>query len=258
MNDNKGEFLWYELMTTDTEAAKAFYTEVLGWGAVAWDGGEMPMQYTMWTLGEEAVGGLMELPEMARTMGAPPSWVAYVGVPDVDATVAVTRAAGGGVLAEPFDIAQVGRVAMLVDPQGGAFAVLAPEGDGAAPEPPGVGRVSWNELGTSDAQGAWAFYSAIFGWEVRSEMEMPAEHGGGVYRMYGIGDRTFGGISAATGGMATAWLYYIRVADLAASIERATALGARLLNGPMVVPGGDRVAQLLDPQGAAFALHEVV
>src|SRR3954447_20810750 len=78
-----GHFVWYELMTTDMEAAKAFYADVVGWGAR--DASMPDMAYSLFTIGEDSVSGLMELSEDARTMGAGPSWLGYVGANDVEA-----------------------------------------------------------------------------------------------------------------------------------------------------------------------------
>src|SRR4030081_3092184 len=89
----RGRFVWYDLMTPDLEAAKAFYTAVVGWGTTVWEGMKTP--YTMWTAGEKPIGGLMRLPEEAVAGGARPHWLAYVTVPDVDAAAARAQELGG-------------------------------------------------------------------------------------------------------------------------------------------------------------------
>lgn len=75
----RGKFVWYELLTSDPNAAKTFYTALIGWGTKEWEGGEQP--YTMWTTEDVPLGGVMLLPEEAKQMGAPPNWMAYVGTP---------------------------------------------------------------------------------------------------------------------------------------------------------------------------------
>ena len=116
----RGRFVWYELMTSDPTAARSFYSQLTGWSTQEWDGAQMP--YTMWMNGETAVGGLMQLPEEAKQQGAPPHWLAYIATPDADATVAVVSDRGGRLLHGPVDIPTVGRVAVLIDPQGAVFA----------------------------------------------------------------------------------------------------------------------------------------
>jgi len=115
-----GSAVWNELMTTDTDAATKFYTELFGWTAKAQDMGTMI--YTVFSKGETMVGGMMKIgPEMG---GAPPHWMNYFGTADCDATVERSQRAGGKTIVPPTDIPGVGRFAVLSDPQGAAFAVL--------------------------------------------------------------------------------------------------------------------------------------
>ena len=249
---NRGRFSWVELLTTDPAAAQAFYQKVVGWGATRMDGGPMP--YTLLTAGERPVAGLMALPPDAAAQGAPPSWLAYLEVPSVDATIDQAVKLGGKVIAPAMDIPQAGRFAVLQDPQGAVFGIitsamaLAPETD------PTPLEFSWHELTTSDQPGAIAFYEQLFGWEKKSEFDMGPM---GVYYMYGRDRFTYGGIMKKTPeGPGTYWLHYARVSDSAdAAAERAVQLGAKIMVPPMEVPGGDRVAVLSDPQGAVFAVH---
>ena len=118
----RGRFVWHELMTTDPQAAGAFYSKVLPWKTQP---SGMP-DYTLWISGKTQAGGLMAQPESARQAGAPPSWLVYIGTPDVDATAAAAERLGGKVLKAPADIPAVGRFAVLADPQGAAFAVFTP------------------------------------------------------------------------------------------------------------------------------------
>ena len=119
---NRGRFSWVELMTTDPIAAKHFYEEVVGWGATEMTGG--PMQYFLFTSGDAPAAGLMGLPPDAAAQGAPPSWLGYVEVPDVDATIAQAVKLGAKVIAPAMDIPQAGRFAVLQDPQGAAIGIL--------------------------------------------------------------------------------------------------------------------------------------
>jgi len=251
----KGRFVWHELMTTDPKAAQTFYREVVGWNTSKMEGGEM--EYDFWLAGDSPdsmIGGLMSMPPGAVEMGSPPAWTAYVEVPDADATVAQVVKLGGKVLMPAKSVDQAGRFAVLQDPQGAVFAVitsampLQPETD------PRPREFSWHELTTSDLSGAIQFYEQIFGWEKKSEFDMGEMC---VYYMFGRDRFTYGGMMKKTpDGPGVYWLHYIRVTDTAdAAVERAKKAGGTLMVGPMEVPGGDRIAVLRDPQGAAFAVH---
>ena len=247
-----GRFCWYDLMTTDVEGAKSFYTKLIGWGTMNFDGAGQP--YTMWTNGETPIGGVGALPEDARKAGAPPHWMSYVLVPNVDETLARAETLGGRVLVPGMDIPTVGRFGILSDPQGAAIAAFTPleETPGAPPKP---GDFSWHELATSDPVAAFSFYQQLFGWEKTDAMDMGEM---GMYQMYTRkgGELPLGGIFAKPPEMpVSAWLYYAMVKDVRKSVEEVKNLGGRILNGPMEVPGGDLIAQCLDSQGAAFALH---
>jgi len=180
----------------------------------------------------------------------------YVGTPDTDSTVTQAKSLGGTAEAGPMEIPNIGRFAVLSDPQGAVFAVLQPAEEGAMPEGPvEVLDFSWRELATTDASGAVAFYTRLFGWEKQNASEMG---GLGVYQEFGRAGAPLGGIYTKPREMPAPphWLLYTRVPDIQAAVETARSLGGQLFNGPMEIPGGDLVAQLADPQGAAFALHQ--
>lgn len=249
-----GRFCWYELMTTDPDAAADFYGRVAGWTTCPWGEGENP--YIMWMNGETPVGGLMELPKE----GVPACWLGYVSTPDVDATNEKVRSLGGSIL-EELAIPQVGRISVVRDPQGGVLSVIEPEGDAPGHDAmAAVGEVSWHELGTTDWEAAWRFYSELFGWQESSRMEMPGD--AGVYQMFSRGAHPLGGMFNLHGAtpddapaMPVGWAFYVRVPDARAAVETIKELGGEVMNGPMEVPGGDLVAQCKDPQGVVFAVH---
>jgi predicted enzyme related to lactoylglutathione lyase len=210
--------------------------------------------------GETQVGGVMQLPDEAKQQGAPPHWLAYVAVPSVDDTLRQAERLGAKKLVGPMDIPTVGRIAVLQDPQGAVFAVYTPSGDAPGHDGvPAVGEFSWHELATSDYAAAFEFYTALYGWVKTEAMDMGP--GGGTYQMFGrIPGRSIGGMSnkpADQPGPPASWLYYVTVPDVHAKVEQVKQLGGQVLNGPMEVPGGDFVAQCMDPQGAAFAIHSL-
>jgi predicted enzyme related to lactoylglutathione lyase len=216
------------------------------------------MSYTMWTANGKPMGGTMKLPDEAVAGGARPHWLAYVDVPDVDATIARAQELGATVMVPPRDIPTVGRFSVFSDPQGATIAAFTPEQRQSEPEGmPPVGEFSWHELATTDPDAALGFYSDLFGWEKISSFDM-GETAGGLYQMYGRNGKTLGGIFKKPAEMPgpSAWLYYARVADVNAAVEAARQQGGQVLNGPMEVPGGDLIAQFLDPQGGMFAVHQ--
>jgi predicted enzyme related to lactoylglutathione lyase len=251
---NKGLFVWHDHLTKDPKAAVAFYTEVVGWKTQPFsEGGDS--QYTMWVGSQGPLGGVTELAASAAKMGAPPHWMGHVQVEDVDATAALTKTLGGKVYFEPSDIPTVGRFAVIADPQGAAISIFKPIRAMPPHDVSKEGEFCWNELMTSDSATAFTFYSEIFGWKILKEMNMGPM---GTYLMFGAGEKQVGGMMTTPKGspMPSMWNYYTETNDIEAAVARATKMGAKLLNGPMDVPTGGRIAHLMDPQGAAFALHE--
>jgi len=247
---NDGRFVWYEHLTRDVPAAISFYAEVVGWKTEPFGKGG---DYTMWVGSQGPLGGVMALgKEMG---GAPPHWMAHVQVADADATVAAACKLGAKVQHGPEDIPEVGRFAVLTDPQGATISVFRPgQGDMESHDLARDGEFCWNELVTHDSAAAFRFYSELFGWKTLEQMDMGSA---GTYRVFGLGDLRIGGMMDLPKGgpLPPAWLYYLSVSDIDAAIARAKKRGGKLLNGPLDVPGGGRIAQLLDPQGAPFALH---
>jgi predicted enzyme related to lactoylglutathione lyase len=251
MTVKKGRFDWYDLMTSDVGAAKAFYSKVIGWKTSKW---EQQGDYEMWNVGERSIGGMMPLSDDAKKKGTPPHWLAYIETDDADATVKRAQALGGQLHFGPEDIPTVGRFAVLADPQGAVFAVIQPlTSMSDAPQQPGF--IGWHELNTTDYQGAWKFYSELFGWKHTSSMDMGPEFG--AYWMFGLDSaNAMGGMSNAAKMMKQPphWLYYATVEDIDATVAAIKTNGGQVLNGPMDVPGGGKIAQCMDPQGAAFAI----
>jgi predicted enzyme related to lactoylglutathione lyase len=254
MSASHGKFVWYELMTTDTAGAEAFYKAVVGWGTQ--DSGMPGMAYTLLNAGGTAIGGLMALPEEARKAGMRPGWTGYVAVDDVDASAAQLTKAGGAVHRAPDNIPGVGRFAVVADPQGATFVLFkaAAEGPGAPPAPaPGTpGHPGWRELHAADQEAAFGFYSGLFGRTKAEPFDMGPM---GIYQLFATGDAPVGGMMTK---METApvpfWLYYFNVAGIDAAASRVKAAGGQVQNGPHEVPGGSWILQGLDPQGAMFAL----
>lgn len=247
-------FFWYELMTTDIEAARDFYASVVGWRPEVWDGTDMSGKpYIVMNAADRGVGGIMNLPEEANAMGMPPAWVGYIYAADTDAATKSLKDAGGKVHREPDDIPGVGRFSVVADPQGAMFMLLAPNGPDQPPVKPGtVGHVGWHELYTTDWKAALAFYSGQFGWEKDSEFDMGDM---GIYAIFSVdGQQTGGMMDKPPQVPMPAWQFYFAVEAIDAAAGRVTDGGGKVLMGPMEVPGGSWVVQCQDPQGAHFAL----
>jgi predicted enzyme related to lactoylglutathione lyase len=252
MSNSHGRFVWYELATTDTEAAKTFYGNTLGWGT---QDAQMPgMTYTLFTAGETPVSGLMDLPENARKLGAHPSWIGYVAVDDVDASTDRVKQLGGTVHIPPTDIPNVGRFSMVADPQMTSFSLFkwSNPGPDQSPPPGTPGRIGWHELLATDWEKAFTFYSELFGWHKADAVDMGEM---GTYQLFSVDGQTIGGMFTKPAKVpAPFWLYYFNVGDIDAAAERVKAGGGQVLNGPMEVPGGSWIIQGMDPQGAMLAL----
>ncbi|MEW5929185.1 MAG: VOC family protein [Gemmatimonadota bacterium] len=252
---NRGRFVWYDHLARDVEAARDFYTHVVGWGTQAWQGSA---DYSMWTAGGVPVGGLMKLPPEMDEAGTPPHWFAHVAVDDVDASARRAEELGGRVLSPPADIPDVGRYAVIADPQGATLSLFRPDRDGTPPGARGPGSFDWHELHTVDHRAAWEFYSELLGWRHVATLDVGPM---GDYFMFGLPDdpdaAEIGAMfdAARDGAYPPHWLYYVQVDDIDATVERTRERGGRILHGPAEVPGGGRMAQCLDAQGGPFSLY---
>ncbi len=252
MSNSHGRFVWYELMTTDTGAARKFYGSVVGWGFK--DASVPGVEYTSFTAGGVPVGGLMTQPDEVKKMGAPPAWSGYIAVDDVDAATARVKELGGSVHMPPRDIPTVGRFAVVADPQKAVFILFK----SSNPQEQQVefgspGGIGWHELYTTDWEKGLAFYSALFGWTKDQAMDMG--EGVGIYQLFSHDGRQIGGMFNKPAEIpATFWVFYFVVGDIDAAVERVRKGGGQILVEPMEVPGGKSIVQATDPQGAVFAL----
>lgn len=248
-------FVWRDLMTTNPEAAKTFYTQLFGWTL---DGAPMPGlpndTYDMFANRGEVLGGCMPLDP---GHGTPPHWISYVEVPDsVDAAVERAAAKGGMVGVPPMDIPGVGRFAVVMDPDGCAFSPFAASPDAPLPDDaePAAGGVSWNEVFVNDVARGVDFYTTVFGW-ADDPMDVP-----GVpepYHMLKSGETGRAGLMSTQGGMMPPlWVIHFRTDDLDASTKKATDLGGSTFGPVIAVEGIGRFQWIADPQGAQFVLSE--
>jgi predicted enzyme related to lactoylglutathione lyase len=183
----QSSFVWYELMSSDVAGAKAFYTKVAGWKTE-----DMPMPgmtYTLLRAGDTQIGGMWALPKDAAAQGMRPSWVSYISVDDVDGAASKVQSLGGKIYAAPADIPNVGRFAVVADPQGAMFNLFKPTQPGERVVSSEPGHIGWHELHTNDAPKAFDFYNAMFGWLKGDGMDMGPM---GIYQLFTIGGTPVG------------------------------------------------------------------
>ncbi len=260
-NDERGAFIWYELATTDIAGAKAFYDAVVGWtidSESAIPGGAMDYRMIGRSDGGRA-GGVMQYGPDAIAGGAKSRWFGYVQVADVDAAADKVVDAGGALHMGPVDMAGVGRMAMVADPQGAMIYLMKPTPPADNPDAKSdvynfekAQHVRWNELWTSDQAAAVALYGELFGWTQEGAMPMGA-----------MGDYLFiqhdgGGIGAIgraqPGGEGARWQYFLGVDDIDRAIKAVNDGGGELIGDPQQIPGGEFTVYGHDPQGATFGL----
>jgi predicted enzyme related to lactoylglutathione lyase len=254
MATTHGKFCWYELMTTDAEAALAFYGKVVGWQGR--DAGQPGIAYTLLSMGQDVVAGLMAFPKEACAAGeAKPGWVGHVAVDDVDTAAAKLKRLGGAVRHGPQDIPNVGRFAFVADPHGAPFMLFKGQPQmhpSPAATPTSVGRIGWHELMAGDLASDFAFYADMFGWTKGQAMDMGPM---GTYQIFEIGGQMAGGMMTKPPQVpAPHWHYYIQVPAIDAAAARVKEGGGQVMHGPMEVPGGAWIVQCVDPQGAFFEL----
>lgn len=243
----QGRFVWHDLFTSDVQAASAFYGAVAGWTFQPGGDGAWMIQS-----GDEQIGRIAPLPQP----GIPPHWLGYVEVADVDAAGRRAAELGGRVHLPGTDVSNIGRFALLTDPQGAFFAVYASFQPWEPADTEQPGRFSWGELNTTDWEAAWKFYEGLFGWKRTSSMDLGPDLG--TYAMFGLDEkRSVGGMSniARAMNLPPHWLFYFNVPDIQRAVQAVEAGGGKVVNGPSEIPGGDWIAQCADPQGAHFAVY---
>ena len=235
-----GKFVWHEQVSSDPTQAESFYTQLFGWGTEVFKPGEA--DYTMISVSGGSHGAFAKAMEGAP----PPHWLGHVRVDKLEETIEKAKQAGGTLAAGPFEMGEVGRMAIIGDPQGAYLSAYEPQGDAPAPE----GVFVWDELGTTDVDGAQHFYEQVFGW---TTSDMGEEFGG--YRIFNRGEDGIAGVMALPdASVPVHWQPYVAVEDPDATSAKAVELGGSVLIEVMDVPKVGRLAVLRDPQGATFGI----
>jgi hypothetical protein len=245
-----GKFVWHDLITDDTVAARSFYGGLFGWSFEVTthpNGGD----YTLIRLGERYLGGIVELADPDNADYS--RWLGYLSVADVDRAVALTREGGGRAVAGPLDLGDVGRAAAVEDPQGAVVGLLRSRyGDPLDTAERGHGAIVWNELLAADAAQAAAFYGALADVEY---IEQP--RAGGTYRVLrGQGVDRAGIMPRPADDVQPLWLTHFAVANVERAAGRAAELGGTVLVAPDPALRDGLFAVVTDPNGAILALRQ--
>ncbi len=253
----QGSWIWYELMTPDPEAARAFYEPVVGWSMTTAHGADDSYGFITGADGQ-MTGGVLRLSQEMRDHGAAPRWLGYVAVDDCDAAVAAITAAGGHCTMPPRDVEMAGRMAMVSDCCGAPFYIMTPTpppggGQSTAFSPARIGACGWNELLAGDQAKALEFYTGLFGWTLPEGMPMGDL---GTYQFIAHDGVQIGAVVQRHPQISTppGWNHYFRVTSIADAVRAIETHGGQIVTGPHPVPGDDWIVQATDPQGGFFCL----
>lgn len=261
MKEDRGAFIWYELMTDDVASARQFYRAVVGWEIEA-EGQAIPTGTTYRMIQRAdggTAGGVLEITADMKASGATAGWLGYIHHPDVDRAVQAVESAGGAVHMPPMDMPGVGRMAMVSDAQGAHFYVMSPTPPADNPDAKSdvfsvdqAQHIRWNELWTTDPGAAVSLYADLFGWTEEGAMPM-GEMGDYLFiQNEGVGIGAFG--KARADGEGSRWQYFAGVDDIDRACAAVAEHGGKLLGEPQQIPGGEYSVYAHDPQGATIGL----
>lgn len=253
-NSHPSSFVWYEFHTPDAKAAQAFYQAVFHWTTN--DAGSPDRPYTIINADRVGIGGFLQKPPASFASGATPYWIGYIGVADLDSALAKHQKLGGKVHRAAETIPGVGHFAVVADPQGAIFVLFQPANAQQQLERPKAGSLgspAWHDLAAVDWESDFAYYADMFGWTKSTAMDMGPN---GVYQIFASGSQPIGGMMTRMNPtQPPGWLFYFHVEhDIQQAIDRVKQHGGTVIHGPSEVPGGQKIAHCLDPQGAIFAM----
>ncbi len=247
-------FCWIELATNDHAGAKKFYSSIF-----PWEFKDSPMGqdqiFSMIKIKGKDIGALYSLSQKQKVQRIAPYWLSYICVSDVDGVVKRAQELGGKILVDPHDVSDAGRTGVLLDPQGAVFALWQArkhKGSQIVNEP---GTFSWNELVTSDSEGAREFYSRLLGWTTVDQ-----EIGGSLYTSFLKNEQPVAGMiqmDESWGGMVPHWMVYFAVENCEETVRKITSAGGSVLKPPTTIPDVGQYAVVQDPQGAVYSIIQL-
>ncbi|MGE0133533.1 MAG: VOC family protein [Dehalococcoidia bacterium] len=245
---------WFELSTTDPDAAIGLYGQLFGWTDDPQPIPDGP-DYHMQRIEGDSVAAIGPQMPGEVEQGMPPHWNVYLTVDDVEATTGKVETAGGSVLMPPMDVMEFGRMSVIADPTGGVVCLWEAKEHIGAQRVGEPGTIAWAELATTDPDRAAAFFTDLLGVEAATN---PMPDGSDYTVMKAAGQDVAGifKMPPEMEGMPPMWTAYFGVEDVDACIERAQGLGASVAVPPMDIPDG-RFAVLMDQQQAAFGIFQM-
>lgn len=238
-----GTFCWADLSTTDTEAARTFYSTLFDWQS-----SDMPgAGYTMFMRNGKMTAGMSPV----REQGMPPAWLSHIQVDDARATAAKAASLGGKILQEAMDVMDMGTMAVIADPTGAVVALWQPKSPTSDVAYNTPSNLCWNELVTTDTEASIKFYTGVFGWTTKVDPEMAPYT---VFEVKGRGNAGLMPIPEGVPNPRSSWVPYFAVTDTDATVKKATELGATIHWPPTDIPSVGRFSVIADPQGATFAV----
>jgi len=244
---SEGAFCWTECATTDDQASADFYTAVFGWEQ---DAQALPVggRYITFRRNGKSVAATNVQQEQEKAQGIPPHWNVYISVDDVDRVAKEAEQAGGTILAPPFDVMELGRMAVIQDPTGGAVSLWQAKEMAGAEVYVEPNTTAWYELMSPDPQRAVRFFQDLFGYQVRETTTLS-----GPYWVLRHKDENAAGIYNPQD-LPPSWTPYFQAEDADAVVAKVEQAGGTVMMPATDIPDIGRVAWFSDPQGAVFAI----
>lgn len=252
MHRKHGNFVWYELMTTDVAAGVDFYSHVVGWNADLAGGPARP--FPLLSIGAAPVAGVVPICDAMRSAGVLPTWMGTIEVDDIDGAVKLIEAEGGIIHVPPTEVTDFGHYAVVGDPCGGTVNVSCferqPSAAGVARNTPGL--MCWRELHVDRADAAFDFYASVFGWTKAEAHDLGHL---GTYQLFANGAEPIGAMmNRPSPDLPAGWRYYVYAAAMDAALERVLQAGGAVEAEPREIADGSWIARFTDPQGAGLSI----
>ena len=243
-----GKFVWFDLFSEDASTSAAFYEALFGW-TITPLGDPKGRISTISRQGRPIANliGLESRPGRAK-------WLCYLSVPDVDRALDRVRELGGSVHREARDLADMGRVAIVVGPQNASLGLVVSSSGDPADTGPAPGMWLGSELWTTDEDAALAFYTGLVDYEVNSvKLRGKVRYS----MLLSQGHRRGGIVEFPWSDGAPEWIPYVEVDDAGKTAAMARKLGGKVLLSPDMSVAEGRVAIIRDPAGAVFGIQQV-